>query len=150
MKYKRLSIDELASLEKSFVRFLATQSITGEDWIKIKKENPDRMNTLLDQFSDLITEQTLNNIEYLHFFSDKQLFLFHCEEKFIHLVVVKHDLDIDKDTDAEKLLKEIQQNGKIQTKQTKDYNPDRNTELFKMIESGARIVDGELYRAIVD
>ncbi len=147
MKYKRLSIDELASLEKTFVRFLATQSITGEDWIKIKDKDTARMNELIDQFSDLITEQTLNNIEHLIFFSDKQLFLFHCEEKFIHLIIVKHDIKIDPNVDTEQLLSKLKKVGKIQTKQTKDYQPDRNTELFKMIESGARIVDDELYNA---
>ncbi len=147
MKYKRLSIQELASLEKTFVRFLATQSITGDDWTKIKNDDHDRMNELLDQFSDLITEQTLNNIEYLIFFSDKQLFLFQAEKEFIHLLVVKHDLNIDENIKTDQLLEQLKNKGKVQTKQTKDYKPDRNTELFKMIESGARIVDGELYRA---
>lgn len=147
MKYKRLSIQELASLEKTFVRFLATQSITGDDWTKIKNNDHDHMNELLDQFSDLITEQTLNNIEYLIFFSDKQLFLFQAEKEFIHLKVVKHDLNIDKNTAIDHFFEQLKNEGKVQTKQTKDYQPDRNTELFKMIESGARIVDGELYQA---
>ena len=37
MKYRRLTNEELAELEKEFVRFLVSNTVTSEDWEKINE-----------------------------------------------------------------------------------------------------------------
>jgi hypothetical protein len=56
MKYKRLTTEELKHLEKEFVNFLASAQITGSDWEKMKANEIEKAEELLDVFSDLVFE----------------------------------------------------------------------------------------------
>ena len=47
MKYRRLSNAELQELEKDFVKFLATNHITATDWVKLKENNPIKVEKLI-------------------------------------------------------------------------------------------------------
>jgi len=67
MKYRRLSSEELEQLQDNFIRFLAAQSITGMDWTTMKTANPERAEELIEQFSDVVIEKTLHNVEYLEY-----------------------------------------------------------------------------------
>ena len=46
MKYRILSKEELEPLKDDFIKFLSANTITGEDWVKIKAEKPEEANTL--------------------------------------------------------------------------------------------------------
>ena len=41
MKYARLTKEQLDSLQQEFINFLATQTITANEWNTIKKEKPE-------------------------------------------------------------------------------------------------------------
>ena len=72
MKYARLTKEQLEEMHQEFINFLATQSITADEWEKIKKEKPETAEEELDIFSDLIWEGVLNKVEYLEHFSPNQ------------------------------------------------------------------------------
>ncbi len=48
MKYKRLTKEQLEELHEEFINFLATQSITAEEWATLKKEKPEVAEEELD------------------------------------------------------------------------------------------------------
>ena len=52
MKYRRLSKEQFEELHQEFINFLATQSITGEEWTKIKTEQLKVAEEEMDIFSD--------------------------------------------------------------------------------------------------
>ena len=56
MKYRRLDQNELKTLEKDFIEFLASQSITADEWENMRKE---QQLGLIDIFSDLVFEKVL-------------------------------------------------------------------------------------------
>ncbi len=62
MTYRRLKNDELAELETAFIRYLALNGIPADDWVKIKKEEPGRMEELIDTFSDVVIHETLTKL----------------------------------------------------------------------------------------
>ena len=68
MTYRRLSKEQFEELHEEFIRFLANQSITSEEWTKIKDTSPEVAEQELDVFSDLIwvdlTEKNLVNHFY--------------------------------------------------------------------------------------
>ena len=64
MKYRRLSKEQLEELHLEFINFLATQSITGEEWTALKKNKPEVAEEELDVFSDLIWEGVLTCLLY--------------------------------------------------------------------------------------
>ena len=65
MKYTRLTKEQLEELNQEFINFLATQSITAEEWKEIKEQKPEVAEEELDIFSDLVWEGVLSKVEYL-------------------------------------------------------------------------------------
>ncbi len=70
LKYKRLSNAELGELKKDFIDFLAAQSITAPDWQKMISDEPDRCHSIIEVFSDIVYEKSLERIKCLEIKKD--------------------------------------------------------------------------------
>lgn len=155
MKFRRLTIEELEPLEPSFIQFLVANTITGPDWVKIKADEPEKADGLLDIFSDIAFERIIKNIEYLEFHTPSDIKTFHCAADTIvlHGLRINGDSPVDFATDAtfEAIVRQMDAAGaqlQIYSAQ-KSYHPNREQELFDMLEAGARISrDGALFKAI--
>ena len=86
MKYARLTKEQLDSLQQEFINFLATQTITAQEWQTIKKEQPQVAEQELDVFSDLVWEGALSQAKFLENISPKLLFLFKLEAQQMSLI----------------------------------------------------------------
>jgi len=75
-KYRLLSSTELQALEKEFVQFLATQSITAADWQSIKDTSSDKVDGLIVLFSNQILEKILTEVKLLEKRSHQRIELF--------------------------------------------------------------------------
>jgi len=155
MKYRRLTNDELAELETEFVRFLVSNTVTGDDWEKIKTENPERAEGLIEIFSDIVFEKTITKIEYLEMKTPKDLKIFRCNKDEIELMGMKmegeSDLDFTHDISPEEMMAKLQSsNAKLQlysaNKKYKDGN--REQEIFQMMQWGSLISDGKLFHLL--
>ena len=65
MKYTRLTKEQFEELNQEFINFLATQSITADEWKDIKEQKPEVAEEELDVFSDLVWEGVLSKVAYL-------------------------------------------------------------------------------------
>lgn len=151
MKYTRLTTEQFNELHQEFINFLASQSITGEEWNRIKKEQPELAEQELDVFSDLIWEGVLNKSEYLENKSPQQFFLFHLGETHIKLIAVKitdNSIDLNTTEGAKWLSENIQKPSVELFTSEKEYSADRNIDVFELIKQGAVISEGELYNWI--
>ncbi len=151
MKYRRLSIEELKDLDTAFIRFLAANGIPGDEWTKIKETDPKRTDELLNVFSDTAIHETLTKIEYLQIIQAKEIKTFHClpdQIKLIGLIVDgESDIDFSKMESPQMMAQQIAASS-AQIKlfsAVKAYQPEREIELFKMMEGGCRITNGEIY-----
>ncbi len=148
MKYARLTKEQLEELHQEFINFLASQSITAEEWQQIKKEKPEVAEEELDVFSDLIWEGVLNQAKFLEHLSKKQLFLFKVEEEKMHLIGLKVENDaIDLRTkEGYRWLQDnlLSDQVTIYTS-TKAITEERNKDIFILIQQGANITKGELF-----
>ena len=148
MKYSRLTKEQFEELHQEFINFLATQSVTADEWANLKINKPELAETELDVFSDLIWEGVLNKAEYLEHISAQHMYLFHLDEDNMHAIVVnlKNDIDITT-TEGYNWLRENLMDENVEFLQAdKDYTDDKNLDKFKMIEQGAVITKGDLYR----
>ena len=149
MKYSRLTKEQFEELHQEFINFLATQSITADEWEKIKTNTPEIAEEELDVFSDLVWEGVLNNAKYLEHVSPSQMHLFNLENDFMHLITVKiiqKNIDI---TTAEgyQWLRENLMDDNVQFMQAKkEYSDDKNKDKFDLILKGAVITKGELFQ----
>ena len=154
MKYRRLSVEELEQLEPDFIRFLATNSIAGEDWVKMKANNPEKSNELIDLFSDLVFERTLKKVEHLEFKTPKDIKLFHCmEDKIVMLglfVEGHSNLDFTKPTDPKLMIEQLKKSSaQLKLYQAeKQFSKQREMELFEMMENGCMISKGDLFHTL--
>ena len=149
MKYTRLTKEQFEELHNEFINFLATQSITGDEWKQIKQERPEVAEQELDVFSDLIWEGVLTNARYLEHISPQQLFLFDCDPEQMHLIglkIVEASVDIRTKEGYRWLQQNVMSDSVEVFVSSKKYVGERNLELFKMIQQGAGITKGELYQ----
>jgi hypothetical protein len=149
MKYTRLTKEQLEELHQEFINFLATQSITAAEWETIKRDKPEVAEEELDIFSDLIWEGVLDKVNYLEHFSANQMFLFNIDQVKINLIAVKiekDDIDIRTPSGYQWLQKNLMDDSVNLYTSSKVLKEDRNKDIFALIQQGAVITKGDLYR----
>ncbi|MET1259713.1 DUF6495 family protein [Flagellimonas sp. DF-77] len=149
MKYTRLSKEQLEELHQEFINFLATQSITAEEWQKIKSDTPEVAEQELDVFSDLIWEGVLSKVKYLENVSERHMHLFELNEKEMKLISVKvlnPHIDL-RTTEGFGWFKRNFQSEFVEyLTAAKSYSADKNKDKFDLIQQGGVITKGELYQ----
>ncbi|WP_179345837.1 DUF6495 family protein [Winogradskyella ursingii] len=149
MKYTRLTKEQFEELHKEFINFLATQSITADEWEDIKKNKPEAAEQELDVFSDLVWYGVLDKVDYLEHISPQQIHLFKCKEKQMHLIALKlkHDkVDFTTKEGFQWLRDNLLSDDIEFFNANKPYSDDKHLDIFKLIQTGANITKGELFQ----
>ena len=146
-KYRLLSNKELKLMEKDFIEYLVVNSITADDWIKLKKNDPEKAQMILELFSDVVLEKVLRKSQYLKKVNKDSILCFHYQSNQVVLVGIQENIpgaitklwtsqsyNID---DYELMHSE------------KEYKEQREIEMYRMIEKGAIISDGKLYKQLI-
>ena len=148
MKYARLSKEQFESLNEKFALFLAAQSIDKIQWDQIKSQNPSLTEELLDLFSDIVWDQSLDKIIYLENRSDHHLFLFKCENARIDLILIKLKEDCPSlmQKDYKYWLAGHLSDPRVTIfESSRSFPEDFKGEKFKLMNKGATISQGEIY-----
>lgn len=148
MKYSRLTKEQFEELHQEFINFLATQSITSDEWSYIKTNKPEVAEQELDVFSDLVWEGVLNQAKYLEHISPQQIHLFHLAETNMHVIAIKLTIDTVDLTTKEGFnwLRDNLLDEAVEFLQAnKTYSEDKNLDKFKLIQQGSNITKGELF-----
>jgi len=146
-KYRLLSNKELKLMEKDFIEYLVVNSIIADDWIKLKKNDPEKAQKIIELFSDVVLEKVLRKLQYLKKVNKDSILCFHYQSNQVVLVGIQENIpgaitklgtsqsyNID---DYELMYSE------------KEYKKQREIEMFNMIEKGAIISDGKLYNQLI-
>ncbi|MBG6110125.1 hypothetical protein H4V97_000196 [Flavobacterium sp. CG_23.5] len=151
MKYSRLTKEQFEELNQEFSTFLATQAIDKAEWDKIKTEQPEVAEQELDVFSDLIWEGVLAKAEYLEHFSKNHIFLFQSFDTHVQSIVLK-SLVPEVDFLTREGLQWLSDNMFTETIEMKtgkkEFTEERNKSIFALIQQGAFLSDGQLYKQI--
>lgn len=151
MRFRKLTVEELEQLEKEYIQFLAANGIPGDEYKKFQLENPEKIDELIEMFSDIVLEQALKKIKYIEFAEPKELRLFHFQEKNITLIGLQTESDeIDfTSEDYFQQLKEVMQSHPESVKIYSTYKPindNREEELFDYLNQGASVSSPENYQ----
>ncbi|WP_430611912.1 DUF6495 family protein [Flavobacterium sp. JP2137] len=148
MKYSRLTKEQFEELHQEFINFLVAQQIDKKEWDEIKEKKPQLADQELDIFSDLIWEGVLTKANYLEHYSKNHIFLFSCDAQKIDTIVIK-SLKQDVDFLSQKGLQWLSDavfTDEVEVKYgAKEFDSDRNTALFEIIQQGAILSEGVLY-----
>jgi len=154
MKYRLLTLDELKELEPEFVRFLASNQITADEWVKIKETSQHRVDQLISMFSDIVMEKVLKKIDYAEQRNAGTLLLFKFTEESILLVGLNAASHFEIDFNNPSCLQELAEHPEnfseavnyFKTERT--YIKSREEEIFAVIDAGALISNGQLFEAL--
>ncbi|MFT5849132.1 MAG: hypothetical protein ACJARX_001498 [Psychroserpens sp.] len=153
MKYSRLTKEQFEELQQEFINFLATQTITADEWTALKANKPEVAEQELDVFSDLIWQGVLAKVSYLEHISPQQMHLFHCAEKKMRLIALKiknSEIDITTKEGYAWFKDNLLSDDVEMFTATKDYSDDKGKDKFKLIQEGANITKGDLYNYFED
>jgi len=144
-KYRVLTTDELKQLEQIFINFLAANSITAQDWEKIKSNDVDKMNSLIDEFSDVVFEKTLSNVTLLEKRLANKILMYEIADDRIILEGLEVNGNNPIDFRNEFNLSELTglfANPELDIsfiEGTKPFFEEKNKEIFDLMDSGAMI-----------
>jgi hypothetical protein len=151
MKYKRLTIDELTALQPDFVNFLASMQITAPDWEKMKLNEGEKANELVDVFSDVVYDKVLSRISYLEYRDAKTLNIFYFGEDKIRLVGLRVKEGGKLDLTAPNVLDQWGENNNASVnvvRSERAYEKEKQLEIFELLQSGCLITDDKLFRLL--
>lgn len=148
MRFRRLTLDELDALKDEFIQFLASNTITGEDWKNLKEEEPEKAEKLIDIFSDIVMEKSLSNVRFLEKREPNNILLFHAKETEIELIGISIDSrhhDLTNEKDLESLMQNASDIETKMLKSSKPYIKNREDEVFEMLQNGCLITNSTLF-----
>jgi hypothetical protein len=152
MKYQRLSNTELENLKDDFIRFIASQGIDAESWQKMKSEDLDSAEEIIEIYSDLVYDQALNKCTYLEHISAKEFKSLHFTDKnaVVYGIRVKPNSDINLNTDSfqASVQKGIETNQIEVFTASKKHEKLREQEMFEWIAKGAYMADEKWFKEI--
>ena len=153
MKYTRLTKEQFEELNQEFINFLATQSITAEEWEDIKENKPEVAEEELDVFSDLVWEGVLSKVEYLENIAPQHMYLFKLDGTQLRLIGLKikaDNIDLTTKEGFEWLRKNLMSDEVELFNADKTLEADKNIKIFELIVQGSNITKGALYKYLED
>ena len=151
MKYARLSLDDLKDLEKEFVDFLVLNGIVAEDWEKLKAEDIEAAEKIIDQFSDVIWESVLRKVEMLELRRKDFLTICMVKDNELTTMVVKtpyKDLDLTKDEIISDVIENIDNHEVTIRKDV--ITKSASEQLFEFIKVGFYITKNSAYKRLFE
>ena len=153
MKYTRLTKEQFEELNQEFINFLATQSITADEWKEIKEQKPQVAEEELDIFSDLVWEGVLSKVEFLENIAPQHMYLFKVEGSMMRLIglkIKKDDIDLTTKEGFGWLRTNLMSDQVELFNADKTLEADKNAKLFQLIVQGSSITKGELFKYLDD
>lgn len=143
MKYRRLAQDELEELEKEFVRFLASNSVTADEWVKLKAETPEKAEKLIELFSDIVYDNILGKVEYLEHKQKNLLRVYKfLDDKVLMMGIIHRGnqvIDFQQNLPVEEMLQQVADGQLELFSGEKKYKQLKEKEIFLIMEEGALI-----------
>ena len=127
---RRLYPEELEAIQEEFVSFLIMEGIDKDAWVKIKNEQPERANAIIDQFSHAYFNVMLSGIQYA---TIKSTYI-------IHTIIFRKN-------DLHHFVLNIEDEHQIAQK-VELYENERLTTIFNYLEQGFKPDKGDSYKEI--
>lgn len=108
MRFRRLSSDELFSLETEFKQFLVVHELYDDEWRLLANKHPEKAEQFIEQFSDLILGKVYNQVSFLVHFSSTMVSFFDMRNNPLKAYHIKcsDDLSLQNEDDLQQVLRD--------------------------------------------
>ena len=145
-RFQKLSLEELQILEQQFIQFLSAQSITADDWEKIKFNDHERADELIVMFSDLVYGSVMRDAVYLEKRTANRLYAYQClTDRFVAVILEIDDDQMDlrtSDFNGSKIPDSRVYNS------DKMYESEKEDEVFVLMQEGFEITNGKIFKLL--
>lgn len=140
-KYARLPLQDLKDLQKEFIEFLVVNGVTADQWEKLKVEEKEKAEKILDHFSDVVWESVLRKTDYLIKITENNItscvFL---DNKMDIVSLEVEGVDLRKEDFKKYLTKENCAYADA------SFSISREEKIFQMLKNGYKIDKGHFYK----
>lgn len=146
MKYRNLTEEELAPLEKEFIDFLVVNGIDHTTWDKKLKHDQEVYSQMISAFSDVVFEKIIRSTHNLLLLQKKRLIAIDCSGDTFYMIMIdvqEDHIDLRRETKISDLAKHC----KI-TKGSKVFE-DRNLAIWKHLQDGFVIDKQKTYSTLL-
>lgn len=148
-KYRTLSPQELSLFEQEFKEYLAINGIDAATWQKLKTNDTEKAEKIIDIFADVIFNSVLIKVKYIEHTHNDSLKYFRYDDEEATLIGLEGDKV--NFSDKNSILKAIgDKSNKIEIFcTTKTYQKCREEEIFAMLKKGCSVSDGKMFELLL-
>jgi hypothetical protein len=151
MKYTRLSLHDLKDLEKEFVEFLVINGIAADEWERLKKSDKEKVEKVIDHFSDVIWEGVLRKTEMVEHRRQEKLTVCRVKNGELMTLLIRssdNELDFTKQEDLDQVLLDVNKH-EVNLRKDKFEKPDTE-QLFELMQVGFYITKNPAYLKLIE
>lgn len=154
VKYRRLTQNELEELKDDFIKFLASQSISADDWESWKSKNVEKVDDLIDLFSDIVLEKILSEIDYLEILAPMEVKIFSMGDQNARMVGLRlrsGEIDLRKSEEIDAFFNDINKGMSHKPElyhMKKEYSKAKAEEVYFLLKNGATVTNDKLFKNI--
>ena len=138
MRFRRLSSDELFSLETEFKQFLVVHELYDEEWRLLAKNEPQKAEHFIELFSDLVLGRVYNQVSFLVHFSNTMVSFFDMRNNPLKAYHIKcsEDHSLQNEDDIQQVLRDHFDQLQFYTGE-KQLVKEKADEVFDLISKGS-------------
>ncbi|MEY3586134.1 MAG: hypothetical protein RLZZ243_1198 [Bacteroidota bacterium] len=138
MRFRRLSSDELFSLETEFKQFLVVHELYDEEWRLLAENEPQKAEHFIELFSDLVLGRVYNQVSFLVHFSNTMVSFFDMRNNPLQAYHIKcsEDLSLQNEDDIQQVLRDHFDQLQFYTGE-KQLVKEKADEVFDLISKGS-------------
>ena len=142
MRFRRLSTEELFSLETEFKQFLVIHELYDEEWRLLAEKDPDKAEQFIIQFSELVLGKVYQQISFLVHFSSTMVSFFDMRNNPLKAYHIKcsEGLSLQNEADLHQALN-AHFNQLQFYKGEKNLQEEKADEVFDLIKKGSESCD---------
>ncbi|MBP5995643.1 MAG: hypothetical protein KA736_08105 [Crocinitomicaceae bacterium] len=142
MRFRRLSTEELFSLETEFKQFLVIHELYDEEWRLLAEKEPEKAEQFIIQFSELVLGKVYQQISFLVHFSSTMVSFFDMRNNPLKAYHIKcsEGLSLQNEADLQQALS-VHFNQLQFYKGEKNLQEEKADEVFDLIKKGSESCD---------
>jgi hypothetical protein len=138
MRFRRLSSDELFSLETEFKQFLVIHELYDDEWRLLAAENPEKAEQFIELFSELVLGKVYSQVSFLVHFSSTMVSFFDMRNNPLKAYHIKcnESLSLQTEDDVQLALRDHFNQLQFYTGE-KQLVKEKADEVFELIRKGS-------------
>jgi hypothetical protein len=142
MRFRRLSSEELFSLETEFKQFLVVHELYNEEWRLLAEKDPQKAEHFIELFSDLVLGKVYSQVSFLVHFSNTMVSFFDMRNNPLRAYHIKcpDDLSLQNEIYLQQVLIDHFNQLQFYTGE-KHLVTEKADEVFELIKKGSEICD---------